>query len=81
MAGFPWRANACGLEIYYLIDYAKKQGIQNVDMNTNGTLLKPESAEMLLDSGIDYISTDCDGFSAEVYESIRRGATGAGLLA
>lgn len=63
-----------GWKLYYMIDYAKKHGIENVDMNTNGTLLKPEIAEMLLDSGIDYISTDCDGFSAEVYESIRRGA-------
>lgn len=63
-----------GFKLYYMIDYAKKKGIQTVAMNTNGTLLKPEMAEMLLDSGIDYLSVDCDGFSAEVYESIRVGA-------
>lgn len=63
-----------GFKLYYMIDYAKKKGLQNVDMNTNGTLITPEMAEMLLDSGIDYLSTDCDGFSAEVYESIRVGA-------
>lgn len=27
--------------------------------------------DMLLDSGIDFISFDCDGFSSEVYEKIR----------
>lgn len=28
-------------------------------------------ADMLLDSGIDFISIDCDGFSKEVFEKIR----------
>ena len=40
-------------------------------MNTNGTLLDEEMAEMLLDSGIDFVSIDCDGFSKEIYERIR----------
>ncbi|MCM1232527.1 MAG: radical SAM protein [Ruminococcus flavefaciens] len=58
-------------QLFYMIDYAKKKGLTNVEINTNGTLLDREMAEMLLDSGIDFISIDCDGFSAEVYESIR----------
>ena len=58
-------------KLYYMIDYAKKMGIKNINVNTNGTLLDEEMAEMLLDSGIDFISIDCDGFSAEVYEKIR----------
>ena len=62
-----------GFRLYYMIDYAKKRGIKNVFMNSNGMLLNQEYAEMLLDSGIDYISLDCDGFSKEVFESIRRG--------
>lgn len=57
--------------LYYLIDYAKKKGLKNICINTNGTLLDGEMAEMLLDSGINFISIDCDGFSAEVYEKIR----------
>jgi len=60
-----------GWKLYYMIDYAKKKGLYNVCMNTNGTLLKKEYADMLLDSGIDFISLDCDGFSKEVYEKIR----------
>lgn len=58
-------------KLYYMIDYAKKKGLTSVNMNSNGTLLDDEMAEMILDSGIDFISFDCDGFSAEVYEKIR----------
>lgn len=58
-------------KIYYFIDYAKKRGLKNVCINTNGTLLNEEMAEMLFDSGIDFISIDCDGFSKEVFEKIR----------
>lgn len=60
-------------KLYYMIDYAKKKGITNVNMNTNGMLMNDEMAEMLLDSGIDFLSTDVDGFSKETYEKIRRG--------
>lgn len=61
-------------KLYYMIDYAKKRGLTNINMNTNGTLLDDEMIEMILDSGIDFISVDIDGFSKEVYESIRLGA-------
>lgn len=62
-----------GYRLYFMIDYARKKGIKNICINTNGTLLKKEYADMLLDSGIDNISIDCDGYSKEVYESIRVG--------
>lgn len=58
-------------KLFYMIDYAKKQGLTNVIFNTNATLLDREMAEMLLDSGADFISIDCDGFSKEVFEKIR----------
>lgn len=60
-------------KLYYMIDYARKKGLQNIELNTNGTLLDHEMAEMLLDSQISFISIDCDGFSKEVYEKIRVG--------
>ena len=60
-------------KLYYMIDYAKKRGIANVNFNTNASLLDEEMAEMILDSDLSYLSVDCDGFSKEVYESIRRG--------
>lgn len=58
-------------KLFYMIDYAKKKGLSNISFNTNGTLLNQEMAEMVLDSGLDFISIDCDGFSKEVYEKIR----------
>lgn len=61
-------------KLYYMIDYAKKKGLKNININTNGTLIDREMAEMLLDSGIDFISIDVDGYSKEVYEKIRIGA-------
>ena len=61
-------------KIYYMIDYARKKGLKNIEINTNGTLLDREMAEMLLDSQISFISIDCDGFSKEIYEKIRVGA-------
>lgn len=62
-----------GWKMYYMIDYAKKKGCTNVCINSNGQLWTNELCDMMLDSGIDFISLDCDGYSAEVYESIRRG--------
>ena len=58
-------------KLYYFIKYAKEKGLKNIEINTNGTLLDEEMSEMLLDSGIDFVSIDCDGFSKEVYEKIR----------
>ena len=56
-------------KLYYMIDYAKKKGLKNININTNGTLINKEMAEMLLDSGIDLISIDVDGFAKEMYEN------------
>ena len=60
-------------KLYYMIDYAKKKGISNINFNTNGSLLDEEMAEMILDSGVTYVSLDCDGYSKEVYEKVRKG--------
>lgn len=58
-------------KLFYMIDYARKKGLTNINFNSNGTLLNKEMSEMLLDSGLDYVSFDCDGYSKEVYEKIR----------
>lgn len=61
-------------KIFYLINYAKNKGLTNVCLNTNATLLDDEIAEMLLDSKLDFLSIDCDGFSKTVFEKIRKNA-------
>lgn len=58
-------------KLYYMIDYARKKGLTNININTNGTLMDEEIAEMLLDAGLTFVSVDCDGYSKEVYEKIR----------
>lgn len=68
---FYGEALLVGWKLYYFIDYAKRKGLTNICINTNATIINKEYAEMLIDSGVDYISIDCDGFSKEVYESIR----------
>ena len=60
--------------LFYMIDYARKKGMTNIALNTNAMLLNQEMTEMLLDSGIEFISFDCDGMSKKVYEEIRVGA-------
>lgn len=61
-------------KLFYMINYAKKRGLQNICMNTNATLMNHEMTEMLLDAGIDFISFDVYGFSTEVLEKISIGA-------
>lgn len=68
---FYGEALIAGWKVYWMINYAKKRGLTNVCINTNGTLMNKEYADMLLDAGADFISLDCDGFSKEVYEAIR----------
>lgn len=61
-------------KLFYMIDYAVKKGLKNIALNTNAMLLDDEMSEMLLDSGITFVSIDCDGFTKETYEKIRVGA-------
>lgn len=61
-------------QLFYMIWYAKQRGLKNICMNTNATLMKPEISDMLLDSGIDFISFDVYGYSKEVLEKISKGA-------
>ncbi len=57
-----------------IIKYAKGLGIREVQMNTNGILIKSELAKGLVDSGLDRIIYSVDGHLARTYESVRQGA-------
>lgn len=61
-------------KLYYMIQYAKKRGLKNTFVNTNGMLLTDEMSELLLEAGLDHIIIGIDGFSAEVFEKIRKHA-------
>ena len=56
-----------------MVAYGKEVGLECINLNTNGMLLTPEFAGPLVDVGLSKIVFGVDGFSKEVYESIRIG--------
>ena len=57
-----------------MIEYAKKNGVVDVQFNTNGVLLRGDLAERVLDAGVDRIIISFDSIKKERYEQIRVGA-------
>jgi len=62
-------------EICKFVAYAKAKGMIDVYFNTNAMLLSKEIAKGLIDSGLDRISISIEGFTKEVYERYRVGAS------
>ncbi|MBU0999522.1 radical SAM protein [Patescibacteria group bacterium] len=61
-------------DIYKMIKYASDRGIR-VLMNTNGTVLvQRDNIKKLLEAEPEHITFALDGYNAETYEKIRRGA-------
>lgn len=54
------------------LEYVKKRGFK-VSFSTNGSLLDKEKAKKLIDLKCDKVTFSIDGFSPQVYESIRVG--------
>jgi len=61
-------------KIPQMVAYAKKKGMIDVRLNTNGTLLNGERSKALLDAGLDQLIVSIDGYEKEYYESKRVGA-------
>ncbi len=55
------------------IRYAHNKGLTNISVNTNATLLTKETAEEIVDSGLNQIVCGIDAYDKEIYESIRIG--------
>jgi radical SAM protein with 4Fe4S-binding SPASM domain len=60
--------------IFEMIRITRDAGIRT-GMSTNATLLDDARADMLLDSGLDYVILAFDGATKETYEKYRTGAT------
>lgn len=61
---------------YYLIrliDYAKKRGLKDVRLSTNGLLLTEDISERLVSSGLDYMAISVDAYNLNTYKKIRVG--------
>ncbi len=53
--------------------YAKKKGVENLVLYTNGSILPEEVAAGLMDAGLDRLSVSLDGFSPATFERVRAG--------
>jgi len=58
-----------------MLEYAKSQGAEHVRFFTNGTRLTKEMIELLVRLRIDCVNFSIDGETAELYASIRSGAS------
>ncbi len=56
-----------------IIRYIKKDDSARTELNTNGALMTSETAEAILDAGIDSIRFSIDGFSEETFSASRVG--------
>ena len=60
-------------KLLWMISYAKKKGLTDVVLNSNGNLMDEEMAIGLIDSGLDAIYIGIDAFNKETYEKLRVG--------
>lgn len=58
-------------DIVEMVSYAKRRGIREVWINTNGGLLSERMARGLITAGVDWLTVSFDGLG-EIYESIRK---------
>ncbi len=59
--------------LMWQILYAKRQGLSDIVLNSNGNLLDKEMAVALVESGLDAIYIGIDAFSRETYNILRVG--------
>lgn len=57
-----------------MVAYAKKKGLIDVYLNTNGLLLGERLGRKLLDAGLDRLVFSVDGYTKEYYEKKRPGS-------
>jgi len=61
-------------EFFEMVKYAKKHGVVDVRINTNGALLNDETIKETIESEIDKVIVSVDGATKGTYESLRKGA-------
>lgn len=61
-------------DVYWQVEYAKKKGVLDVLMNTNGVALTPKNSRRLLEAGIDGVFVSLDAINPIDYERQRVGA-------
>jgi len=62
-------------DVVWQVDYAKKNGILDIMMNTNGSLLTKKMGDDLLKAGLDNLYVSFDSIKPDVYSVQRKGVT------
>lgn len=62
-------------DVIWQVAYAKKAGIIDVMMNSNGSMLTEELGEGLLEAGLDKLFISFDSISPDIYERQRKGTS------
>ncbi|MCK5110909.1 MAG: radical SAM protein [Arcobacteraceae bacterium] len=64
-------------QLFDMIQYAKENGIKNISVSTNGTLLNDNNIEKILDikTSPNFLQISIDGHNKELFEKYRRGAS------
>jgi radical SAM protein with 4Fe4S-binding SPASM domain len=62
-------------DLVWQVEYAKRKGVLDVRMNTNGVLLRQALSERLLRAGIDAVSVSFDAVQPEIFARQRVGTT------
>ena len=60
-------------DIIQFIEYAKKVGILDIYLSTNGMLLNEKMSNQLIDSGLTRIQISIDAVSEDTYQKVRPG--------
>lgn len=60
-------------QLYWEILYAKRKGLEDVVLNSNGCLLDKDTSIALIESGLDAIYVGVDAFTVETYNKLRVG--------
>lgn len=62
-------------DVVWQVKYAKKAGVTDVMMNSNGSLLTKKLGEELLKAGLDKLFISFDSISPDIYEKQRKGTS------
>ncbi len=62
------------------IAYAKKQGLQDVVLNSNGTLITEQKARAYIEAGLDALYVGVDALTQETYAKMRIGGNLASVI-
>lgn len=60
-------------EVFEQIEYVKRRTSIGLFVETNGMLLDERTRERVFDSGLDYLTVDIDGATADTYRRVRVG--------